>query len=566
MWQLVINGPGYFDTTYDLPEGATTMGRADENDIVLSGDLVSRRHARFLVKGAALSMEDLGSRNGTQVNGQELKGRVALKPGDTVSVGENSLTIRQPAIVESASTDVVDPGVRGVKRFGKGSDIGPAVILAKDIRDSAVLRALDNVAPFTPGDSPFAETGETELRRSPSQPIAYDSLFLLYKVAERLAYSHSLQSFLEDTIDRVMERANATTAVVLLWQAAGGMVPAAVRHRGKLAKNEVPVSDAIIEAALAQRAALVVGDASRDKRFAQRESVILYGVDQVMCVPIGQNEPYTGVLYLNMATQASREVGPLLDLCTAVAHLIAAGVEKFQSLVAEPQDRLRRILERYHAPDIAALRAAELGRTAVLTQMEQRTATVLFADIAGFSTLAQKLSPAQVVELLNEFYQRMTRLIFSFEGTVDKFLGDAVMALFGAPYAKSDDPLRAVRTAIALRAEWNKAMLQRPTEQRTELKIGLSTGSLLSGIVGSEARVDFTAVGEVVNVAAWLSASAAPGQILITTQTLSAVAGRFDVRALGGRPLHAAKAKVQAFEVIAEDTAGSTSPGVRETS
>ena len=82
MWQLIINGPGYFDTTYDLPEGLTQLGRADENDIVLSGDLVSRRHARLRVAGDELVFEDLGSRNGTRVNGQPLQGSVPLRPGD----------------------------------------------------------------------------------------------------------------------------------------------------------------------------------------------------------------------------------------------------------------------------------------------------------------------------------------------------------------------------------------------------------------------------------------------------------------------------------------------------
>ena len=85
--------PGYFDTTYDLPDGATTLGRADENDIVLSGDLVSRKHARMFVRGDDLVMEDLGSRNGTRVNNEAMAGKRALRPGDTVAIGKNQLGI-----------------------------------------------------------------------------------------------------------------------------------------------------------------------------------------------------------------------------------------------------------------------------------------------------------------------------------------------------------------------------------------------------------------------------------------------------------------------------------------
>src|SRR5688572_13493525 len=114
MWQLIINGPGYFDTTYDLPDGATTMGRADENDIVLSGDLVSRKHARIELRGDALTVEDLGSRNGTRVNGLPVHTRIALKIGDSLSVGENTVSIHRADVADRAHTEIVDTGVGGV--------------------------------------------------------------------------------------------------------------------------------------------------------------------------------------------------------------------------------------------------------------------------------------------------------------------------------------------------------------------------------------------------------------------------------------------------------------------
>src|SRR5437868_8552447 len=158
MWQLTINGPGYFDTAYDLPEGVTMMGRADENDIVLSGDLVSRKHARITVKGDLLTVEDLGSRNGSKLNGQPLEGVLPVKAGDLLQVGENTLAIRQPTTVENAATDMIDLGAGGaVKRFGRGIDIASAVILAKDVRDSVVMKVLDNIAPFNASAMPFSD-------------------------------------------------------------------------------------------------------------------------------------------------------------------------------------------------------------------------------------------------------------------------------------------------------------------------------------------------------------------------------------------------------------------------
>lgn len=558
MWQLIINGPGYFDTNYDLPQGVTNLGRADENDIVLSGDLVSRRHARFKATGDELIVEDLGSRNGTRVNGEPLHGSCVLKAGDTVSVGENSLGVRQPAGVESAATEMVDIGAGGVKRYGRGSDIGGAVLISRDLRESVVLRALDNVVPFETGSGefPFTET---------ARQINYEWLLTLYKIAERLSAASSLQEFLDEAADRVMERANATTAVVLLRHHTGVMVPAAVRHRGSLAKGEVPVSDAILDAALEKGAAIAVADVRDDRRFSQRESVILYGVDQVLCIPFKTGERFEGVLYLNRQSGDQGELNHILDLCTAVAHLISTGVDKFKTTAPPREERLRKSLERFHAPDIVQRRVQELTKAgeAQLTQMEERQCTILFADIAGFTQLTQKVPPARVVELLNEFYQRMTGLVFSFEGTVDKFVGDAVMAIFGAPYAKGDEPLRAVRCALGMRAEWERAMNRLPAQQRCYLRIGLNTGRVLAGTVGSEARLDYTAVGETVNVASWLTATAMPGQVLVTGKTLAAIGARFDVTPLGERIIHPPREKVAVFEVIEEDVAHLTNPGVR---
>jgi class 3 adenylate cyclase len=584
MWQLIINGPGYFDTAYDLPEGVTHMGRADENDIVLSGDLVSRKHARIAVKGDALSVEDLGSRNGSKVNGEALEGLRVLRPGDLLQVGENTLAIRQPSTVENAATEMVDLGMGGaVKRFGRGIDIASAVILSKDVRDSVVMRVLDNIAPFNPSSLPFSESDTIPPGQPPpdelvsdgpsgehtpktATPIAFHSLLLLYRAAERLSSASSLTAFLDDVTDKVMERVGATTAVVMMRHSSGVMVPMTVRHGGKLQKGEVPVSDAIVDAAIEKGAAIAVANVRDDSRFAERDSVVLYGVDQVLCIPIGSAPPFNGVLYLNRVGVSEEPVEDLLDLCTAVAQLIDSGVQKWNAMdgSAGPDERLKVALERFHAPNIVERRVTELKkRGGKPTLLEEKQVTVLFADLHGFTQLTQKLDPARTLELLNEFYERATRILFSFEGTVDKFMGDSVLALFGAPYSKGDDALRAVRAAMALKAEWAKFIAKRPAKDKCELKAGLNSGKVLAGTVGGELRLDYTAIGEPVNVAAWLCQSANPGQVLITGKTLALIGARFDVTPLGERALQGSKVRTSVFEVLEEDAGSGTLSGVR---
>jgi class 3 adenylate cyclase len=580
MWQLVINGPGYFDTKYDLPEGTTHVGRADENDIVLSGDHVSRKHARFHITGNALVFEDLGSRNGTRLNGDKVVGTSPMKPGDVVAVGENSLVVRQPTTAETAATEMVDAGGGGVvRRFGRGVDVSHAVLMARDIQDSIVRRVLDNSISFEAEDhepppvpskvsrraaSDTDENDEAEVPSDgPSSPVAVHSLVMLFRVAERLVTAPTLKSFLDDTTDTVMKRVGASTGVVLVRHPTGVLVPAAVRHAKKLSKGEVPVSDAIVEAALAQGQAIAVADVRDDSRFAGRDSVVLYGIDQVLCVPIGQKAPFDGVLYLNRTEVNDEPIEALLDVCTALAQLLQTAMHKFSSQPPS-RDRLRAALERFHGPDIVERRLGELAqKTVKLSQLEEKQVTVLFADLAGFTDLAFTWKPAQVADLLSEFSRVATPLIFSFEGTVDTFAGNSVRALFGAPYGKGDDAIRAVRAAMALKAEWERAMQKRPEHERLMLKVGLTTGKVLAGSVGTEARLDSAAIGEPVNIAAWLCQSADAGQVLITGKTLAAVGARFDVTPLGERPLLGSRVRTAIFEVLDEDDDSGTLSGVR---
>ena len=564
MWQIIINGPGYFDTPYDLPEGATSLGRADENDIVLGGDLVSRKHARLLVQGDLLRIEDLGSRNGSRINGIPLQGSKDLSPGDVVTLGENTLSVRQPHTVESAATEMVDLAAGGVRRFGHGEDVSPAVILAKNVKDVDVLRALDNFEPI-----PFenAPAGTTPIGAAGSSPaVSYETLVLLFRIAEALATSDSLNSFLETAMDRVLERTEATTAVVLLRHSSGLLVPASVRHRGKLAKGEVPVSDAIVEEAMRQGRALAVGDVRDDRRFAGRESVILYGVDRVLCIPIGREPPFSGVLYVNTPAEAETTLELMLDTCTAVAHLVASGVQRFSPLQQkEPGGSaagLRRVLERFHPPEVAERRASAAQRTGGRPPaLEERPLTVLHAEMAGFGALCARLGPVRASAVLNDFHAKMSGLIFSFEGSVEAFVGESVRALFGFPSARQDDSVRAVRAGLALRADWNRAMTRRPADERCELRIAIHTTKGLVGMIGPDSRLDLGAVGEGVPVAGWLASTASPGQVLITGKTLASIGARFDVLPLGERLIRPPKDKVAAFEVLEEDVPALTNPG-----
>jgi class 3 adenylate cyclase len=575
MWQLLINGPGYFDTAYDLGEGVTQVGRADENDIVLSGDLVSRKHCRIHVKNDGVVFEDLGSRNGTKLNGEPVVGSVDLKAGDVVGIGENQLALKRLRNAEALDTEMIDTAAGGkIKRFGRGVDINEAVMLARDIKESSVLRALDNFAPFDLPEPPIASskqadtdeiegsTGENPVDENANR-VAVQSLVLLYRVAEFLARAPSLQAFLDETCDLVMKRVKATTGVVLLRHATGVMVPSAVRHEQKLTRGEVPVSDAIIDAALHKGQAIAVANVLDDSRFADRESVVLYGIDQVLCIPIGTRAPFAGVLYLNRTRADAESVDALLDVCTAITQLLETGVQKFKTPAGGKVDRLKLNLERFYAPDVAERRAAELRAGTRLSQVAEVTGTVLVAELVGLAANAARVPAERLADTIAEWQRIATQLLMSFEGAVDQVTGDSVRAVFGVPAPRGDDAIRAVRAAMALKAEWEEFSSKRGAKERFLLRAGLTTGRVFAGAAGTESRVDSVLLGEPVTVAQSLCASADGGQVLLTGKSLAHVGARFDVTPLGERLLAGQKVKVAVFEVLDEDSDSGTLSGIR---
>jgi adenylate cyclase len=182
---------------------------------------------------------------------------------------------------------------------------------------------------------------------------------------------------------------------------------------------------------------------------------------------------------------------------------------------------------------------------------ERREVTVLFCDIRGFTPLSERLSPEEVVLLLNDFYNLMIETTFKHDGTLDKFLGDAVMAIFGAPIAHPDHSARAVRTAVAMRAGIGGLNERRAGQGREPISVGIgvSAGEVVAGTVGTEDRMEYTVIGDSVNLAARLESNARPGQILISQPTYERVRDLVDARPLGRIRVKGKEEEVAVYEV-----------------
>ena len=156
---------------------------------------------------------------------------------------------------------------------------------------------------------------------------------------------------------------------------------------------------------------------------------------------------------------------------------------------------------------------------------ERRKISVLFADIRGFTSMSEKMKPEEVVDLLNTYLSSLTKVVFKYEGTLDKYIGDCVMAVFGAPFSHHNDTERAVFTAVEMQSYIDDINLKREGEglERVEIGIGINTGYVISGNMGSVDRMDYTVIGDVVNTASRLEAYSGKGQILVTKEVYDEV-------------------------------------------
>jgi adenylate cyclase len=197
------------------------------------------------------------------------------------------------------------------------------------------------------------------------------------------------------------------------------------------------------------------------------------------------------------------------------------------------KEMIKRAFSRYVAREVVDEILKDPEQT-VLTG-ERREVTVLFCDIRGFTATAEALPPEAVVELLNAFYDLMIETTFKHDGTLDKFLGDGVMAVFGAPLYRRDHAIMAARTALAMQGAVRELSARRVKAGQPPLVIGigLNAGEVIAGTLGSDARMEYTVVGDSVNLAARLESTAAPGQILVSAETYARLEGAVRGRLLG---------------------------------
>jgi adenylate cyclase len=542
MYRLIYQD-GDSPQTHSFESGEVVIGRSEGCQIVLRDYSISRTHARVAVgEDGNARIQDLKSKNGTQVNGVPVV-EAPLRDGDRITLGKFDLT------------------------FSKALETKVVLDEAKPLSEEAgtIIRSVGELSRLLTGAEVPALPADDRRPAVDVQEIAHSNRILkvLTKVAETLIAVRPVEEVLHQVMDIVFEHMPQTDRGFLMLEegeAGAKLVPMVVKHRTPGAgEAKITVSKTIADRVMHDRVSILTSDAMVDPRFGAGDSIRFHGIRSAMCAPLWNKDEVIGIIHVDSPMLTNCFTVNDLDLLTALANYAAVAVERArlnQKIVAEEKKRER--LGRFLSPQVTSrILAASDAQGNALGAPELRDVSVLFADIVGFTTLSERMGPSDVALLLNDYLSRMTDVIFKYEGTLDKYIGDAIMAVFGAPLDMPDHAQRAVAAALEMQerlAEWNADRREGPS---LRIRIGINSGKAVAGEIGSVNKKEYTVLGDTVNTASRLESSVAkPGSVVIGENTFSLVEGQFDCRALGTFSLKGKEREVLAYEV-----SGSGSPG-----
>jgi adenylate cyclase len=534
---------------YTFASGEVVIGRSPECQIVLRDFGISRMHAKVVADEEGVRIRDLQSKNGTQVNGVQVM-EAPLRDGDKILLGKFELTFGT-ALESKVVLDEAKP---------LSEEAGTIIRSVGEL--SRLLTAVP--VPAAPADErrpPVVDVQEIEK----SNRI----LKVLTKVAETLIAVRPVEEVLHQVMDIVFEHVPADRGFLMLEEetAAGRLVPMVVKHRNPGGdEGRITISKTIADRVMKDRVSILTSDAMVDPRFGAGDSIRFHGIRSAMCAPLWNKDEVIGIIHVDSPMLTNCFTLNDLDLLTALANYAAVAVERArlnQKIVAEEKKRER--LGRFLSPQVTSrILAASDTLGGALGAPEVREVSILFADICGFTSISEKMSPSAVSLLLNDYLSRMTEVIFKYEGTLDKYIGDAIMAVFGAPLDMPDHAGRAIRTALEMQerlAEWNAERREGPP---LRIRIGINSGKAVAGEIGSVNKKEYTVLGDTVNTASRLESSVAkPGAVVIGQNTFAMVEGQFDCRPLGTFSLKGKEYEVLVYEVLSQglaDAAATPSP------
>jgi adenylate cyclase len=588
-----------------------SLGRHPNNSIQLLDKIVSKEHCILEQREGQFILRDLGSLNGTYINGERVRGEQLLRHGDEITLGSTraryddgsaplnfaTLAAGPGAVAHpqhapqwppagsgghaspqggGTPASMPRPGESGIApRQGSGFGFGGQIPAsqAPPFPSPQAAQAPHAIAPRTPSMSGTRVDMLDSARAIGTQIAALAKGFLPYdQVAHdtqqlrmdyerlRITWELSRDIGLERDLDRLLEKillalfkfVNADRGVVLMREADGTLQPRVARRRDG-SDAPIQVSSTILNHVIRERASVLTHDASMDFASSKGKSMILNRISSAIVVPLLHETEVLGAVWLDSESLAQFQQKDL-ELITALGNQAAMFIENIQlGKKIEKEIVTRERFSRLLSPNVAEQIIS--GKLEVkLGGQLVRECTVFNSDIRGFTRMSEGASAESMVELLNEYFEQMVETIFKYEGTLDKFMGDGIMAFWGAPVNQTDDAIRSVSCALDQMEALGRFNRRRVELQQPPLAIGmgLHTGPLVAGYVGSSKALSYTVIGDTANTSARLCGVALAGQIIITESTLSRLNNRFEVDELPPTMLKGKEKPVRIFNVKRE--------------
>ncbi|MHB0969143.1 MAG: adenylate/guanylate cyclase domain-containing protein [Thermoanaerobaculia bacterium] len=521
---------------FDLSGDAISIGRTEGNDLVLNHPSVSRRHARLERRDTRWWIIDLQSTNGVKVNGN-LVTEASIQQGDKILVGSVQLDLRAMPAVEFQDESMFDnPSGTVIRRI---SDFNSEFGL-----DLGSLGAAAPVETAAAGPAVVAPAAVTR-----------EKIFaVLVQVAKALLQSEEVNAVLTTVMDIIFKYLPVERGLLILFDEQGNPVPKLTKFADDSGDGqEIPISRTILKMVAEQQIALMTSNALEDARLLGGKSIAIHGIRSAMCVPLWNRNRVIGAVQVDSPIHIGRFTEEDLDLLTALANFSAVAIERAQlSEKIEQERKIRAKLERYHSPGVIDDIVRGAASAAQAEEIKHAEVSILFADICGFTSISETKEPEEVSEFLSHFFSCAVEAIFAHGGTLDKFIGDAVMAFFGAPIAQDDHAIRAVRAGMTMHhlvGQWN-AEREREGLPPVRIRVGINSGPAVVGNVGTEKRVDYTVLGTSVNIASRLESGVAkPGDLVISQFTFDRVEHQIKSEPLGEFPLKGLQQKMPVYRV-----------------
>lgn len=481
-----------------------TIGRLQENNLHLPYFGISRFHARIIKQGEGKWLiEDMGSKNGTYLNERILNSAERLSHNDLIKLGNIDARV--------VFNDSTLPRSR---KLGQ-SDMDDGMTIVRNVNDlkEQWIQADNLVDKVRRQETSIARLKDlVDIAQSLNSAESIEEIFLAVKKVV-FRYMESIERLALLIID-------CDTGNLKLFNGA----IREIYHSQSLPKDGSWISRSICQTVYSEKIAIQTANAQLDERFGNEISIITKDIHSVMAVPLWDENKVVGVLYADGHIPISESIQQKddedLSFFSTLANLVASSVQRWLlTRQLRNEEKIRHRLERYHSPAVVQqmMQAGNLSDTRLIPKESE--ITIMFADIVGFTALSEKLPPAKISELLNAFFEEMLQEVFAEGGTLDKFIGDCIMAFFGAPEPQHDHAERAFRAGKGMLSRLAKMNLNKVLFQPLELRIAINSGKAVVGDVGSTLRVDYTVLGQTINLASRMESICPAGKLIVSEAT-----------------------------------------------